>query len=347
MQGWIAVVPSTDALGATRTSWTAYTYETDDRSKKQIAPNDLLFLRDQTRLLAVARIESVTTEKREQMVAKCPVCGLAKVEVRKKSDMPYRCFHGHQFLAPVEVPQATLIHTAHFDHDCVRIVADIEPAEVRPFELTNSRHVKLKTCDISGMCGYVARRDHTVSPTLKSWLRHRTVDLGDRDGDATSPLSFSISDEQERPFHAIRLRRGAAAFRDKLITRYGPRCMISGCSVLALLEACHVGRYQGPDDNHPTNGLLLRSDLHTLFDLDLIGLNPADMEVTIHDKLVGTEYEKYAGTRLMLGGEKGIDARAVRARWEQFMRKAVGAAYQMAFVLVGLGDWYIGPALLL
>ena len=91
-----------------------------------------------------------------------------------------------------------------------------------------------------------------------------------------------------------------------LISRYGARCMISGCSVLALFEACHVGRYQGPEDSHPANGILLRSDLHTLFDLDLIGLNPTDMEVTIHTDLLGTEYEKFAGTRLLMGGSKGV-----------------------------------------
>ncbi|MEQ1934644.1 MAG: HNH endonuclease, partial [Fimbriimonadaceae bacterium] len=84
---------------------------------------------------------------------------------------------------------------------------------------------------------------------------------------------------------------------------------------------CHVSRYQGPQDNHPANGMILRSDLHTLFDLDLIGLNPADLSIAVHPDLMGTEYEKYSGTRLSLGGEKTIDMRAVRSRWELFCRR--------------------------
>ena len=320
MQCWIAVTPTSGAAQSLRVSPTAYTYETDDRSKKQIAANDLLFLRDQKRLLAVAHVESVSTEKRAQSVSTCPVCSGTKIEMRKKRDVPYRCSHGHQFAAPAEEQQLTVVHTAFFPHDFVRITAQIEPAELRPFELTNSRYVKLKLGDITGLCGYVARRDHNVGPILKGWLLSRSLQLGDRDAE-TLGGALGVVDEPDRPLQAIRARRGLVSFRDKLITRYGARCMISGCTVLALLEACHVSRYQRPEDNHPANGILLRSDLHTLFDLDLIGINPADMEVAIHSDLVNTEYQKLSGTRLMLSHERGIDMRAVRARWEQFVHK--------------------------
>ena len=325
MQCWIAVTPNDDAGPTVRPPLAAYSYETDDRSKKQIAAHDLLFLRDQKRLLAVAFVESISIEKREQAVPRCPTCGVAKVEVRKKRDLPYRCFHGHQFAAPVTAAQSTILHTAYFPHQCVRVSAQIEPAELRPFELTNSRHVKLKLSDVAGLCGYVARRDHTVAPLLKSWLRTRTLDLGDADADSLTAHPLAIFDEQERPYQAIRLRRGLGSFRDKLIARYGQRCMVSGCAVLALLEAAHVSRYQGPEDNHPANGLLLRSDLHTLFDLDLIGLNPEGLEFAVHPQLIGSEYEKFAGTRLHLNREKSVDLRAIRARWDEFSRKIIDA----------------------
>jgi len=336
MQCWIAVTPSPSAAHTPRSALTAYTYETDDRSKKQIAADDLVFLRDQRRLLAVARVESVSAEKREQVVPKCPVCGVAKIEMRKKRDLPYRCFHGHQFAVPAEARQLTVINTAHFPNDVVRIAAQIEPAELRPFEFTNSRHVKLKLGDISGLCGYVARRDHNLGPILKSWLRSRTVELADRDADAALETQLDVVCEQDRPFQAIRTRRGVHTFRDKLINRYGARCMISGCSVLALIEACHVGKYQGPEDNHPANGILLRSDLHTLFDLDLIGINPSDMQVVIHPGLKGTEYEKFAGARMMFDSEKSVDMRALRSRWEQFARKLSGLTREFAMAMCGL-----------
>ena len=337
MQCWIVTIQTDEAEQQNRRSWTSYTYETFDRSKKHIAANDLVFLRDQTRLLAVAHVERATTEKLEQTVPKCPQCGIAQIEMRKKGGIPYRCFYGHQFTAPTETSQSTTKHTVHFAHNWARIAAQIESAELRPFELTNSRHAKLKLAHIGGLCAYVARRDHTVAPLLKTWLRTHTPELGDND--AAEPVAahpMSIFDEQERPHQSIRARRGLASFRDKLINRYGSRCMISGCSVLALLEACHVSRYRGPEDNHPTNGILLRSDLHTLFDLDLIGLDPFSMTVIIDPSLVGTEYEKFAGTRLLLAGEKTIDMRAMRSRWDQFCQKARPVAHGVTFAALGL-----------
>jgi predicted restriction endonuclease len=64
------------------------------------------------------------------------------------------------------------------------------------------------------------------------------------------------------------------------------------------LEAAHLRPYRGEGDNHPSNGLLLRSDLHTLFDLGLIGINPEDHTIVIHPALRGTEYEQYDGKGL-------------------------------------------------
>jgi HNH endonuclease len=40
--------------------------------------------------------------------------------------------------------------------------------------------------------------------------------------------------------------------------------------------------YRGDHDNDPKNGLLLRTDLHTLFDLNLLGIKPDTLTVIIH-----------------------------------------------------------------
>ena len=63
------------------------------------------------------------------------------------------------------------------------------------------------------------------------------------------------------------------------------RCMVSGCQLVDLLEAAHIRPYRGENDNHPSNGLLLRADLHTLFDLDLLGIDPETLLVRLADPL--------------------------------------------------------------
>lgn len=63
------------------------------------------------------------------------------------------------------------------------------------------------------------------------------------------------------------LREGQPAFRGALILAYAGECAITGCAVTDLLDAAHIARYSGPKSNVTANGLLLRTDIHKLFDL--------------------------------------------------------------------------------
>lgn len=66
------------------------------------------------------------------------------------------------------------------------------------------------------------------------------------------------------------------------------------------LEAAHIIPYRGPQTNHPANGLLLRADMHDLFDLGLVAVETATMRLRLADELAGTKYEQYDGKRLLL-----------------------------------------------
>lgn len=48
---------------------------------------------------------------------------------------------------------------------------------------------------------------------------------------------------------------------------------MTGSRAEAVLEAAHDIGYKGPKTNRPQNRLLLRSDLHTLFDLRLVAVD--------------------------------------------------------------------------
>ena len=67
-----------------------------------------------------------------------------------------------------------------------------------------------------------------------------------------------------------------------------------------MLEAAHITPYLGPNTNHPSNGLLLRADIHTLFDLGLLTIDSASMSVVLAPSLTGTDYGRLAGTLLRL-----------------------------------------------
>lgn len=88
-------------------------------------------------------------------------------------------------------------------------------------------------------------------------------------------------DEREYAYRAIARRRGQATFRSDLLRAFDSTCAVTGCSTNDVLEAAHILPYRGPHTNRTSNGLLLRSDIHTLFDLYLLTVLP-DGSVKIH-----------------------------------------------------------------
>lgn len=100
--------------------------------------------------------------------------------------------------------------------------------------------------------------------------------------------------EDERDFaqRLIAVRRGQSSFRQGLLRAYDRTCCVSGSRVEATLEAAHIRPYLGTGSHVPGNGLLLRADLHTLFDLHLVTVMPFGT-VRVAPDLRGSEYEEF------------------------------------------------------
>lgn len=109
-----------------------------------------------------------------------------------------------------------------------------------------------------------------------------------------------LTDERERVLAAVVRRRGQPPFRRALLARYGSTCPVTGCSVEAVLEAAHIASYQGEASNHPANGLLLRSDIHTLFDLGLLAVDEDTLRVLLAPPLLEGPYARLRGQPLKL-----------------------------------------------
>jgi len=104
-------------------------------------------------------------------------------------------------------------------------------------------------------------------------------------------LNAAIAGEPEQVLRDIQKRQGQAEFRARLLEAYGNRCALSECDIADALEAAHILPYLGVAANHVQNGLLLRADLHTLFDLNLFRIDPECLKVSISPKLRKTHYE--------------------------------------------------------
>lgn len=110
----------------------------------------------------------------------------------------------------------------------------------------------------------------------------------------------TVRDGREWVLATIVRRRGQAAFRASLLAAYASTCPITGCKVEALLEAAHIIPYLGATTNHIQNGLPLRADIHTLFDLQLLAIDPETLTVLLAPTLMSSEYSKLAGRKIGL-----------------------------------------------
>jgi hypothetical protein len=126
---------------------------------------------------------------------------------------------------------------------------------------------------------------------LDSEQQKQSVD--DHDIDLAGSTQNPIEEIQQR---AIKTRRGQPDFRKRLIAAYR-KCAVTGCAITSVLEAAHIIPHADETDWHVDNGLLLRADIHTLFDLRLLSVN-SDYQIHVSNKLLGSEYESLKGQRI-------------------------------------------------
>ena len=93
-------------------------------------------------------------------------------------------------------------------------------------------------------------------------------------------------------------RVGQQNFRKMVLKIYKSKCCITNCVETSLLEAAHIIPYMGEHSNNVLNGLVLRVDIHRLFDKFLISINPSNFKVVVAPSVQDTYYRSLAGKTL-------------------------------------------------
>lgn len=90
-------------------------------------------------------------------------------------------------------------------------------------------------------------------------------------------------------WQGILQRRGPEELRQKLLAAYGGKCAVSGADAEAALEAVLIDP-EGPAE--PSNALLLRADLRTLFELNLLRVHPKTRKVILAEPVMNGAYAR-------------------------------------------------------
>lgn len=117
----------------------------------------------------------------------------------------------------------------------------------------------------------------------------------------------------------IRPRLGQGAFRIIVTDNYARRCAVTGERTLPALDAAHIRPYVEHGEHEPSNGLLLRRDIHSLFDRGYVTVTPArrfEVSRRIRDEFEnGRDYYAMHGAAIRVPDRSELQPDSDALRW--------------------------------
>lgn len=90
----------------------------------------------------------------------------------------------------------------------------------------------------------------------------------------TAAGGTSLFEQHVKRFAQVEIRTQQGRFREAVFRACEGRCVVSNCDVPEALEAAHLrGRHWKQEHNSADDGILLRRDLHALYDNELLRIN--------------------------------------------------------------------------
>lgn len=302
-----------------------YRYDSRVPNHKQLAEGDVVFIRDALHVLGAARIESVVAAEGAKLERRCPACNAVNVRERSTMLPRWRCSKCKaEFSEPLENIVDVTTYTARFDQSFRSAPKGITASALKKAAVAPNDQLAIERLEPGVLRSLMAKLFPSADDLFVQAALGKTLTPLDADSPpAIEPDSQYLpweGDQRELVLRAIRARRGQAKFRKKLIESHGGKCMITGCALLDLLEAAHIQPYKGAPDNDIRNGLLLRADLHTLFDLNLMAIDPSTFEVAFSTGAREAGYGHLHGLKLVLAGELAPSKAALQRRWDTYSK---------------------------
>ena len=113
------------------------------------------------------------------------------------------------------------------------------------------------------------------------------------------------ADERVRVLAETVKRERQEVFRYELISAYEGSCAVTGFATQEVLQAAHIDPYRGVKSQIVTNGMLLRSDIHLLYDSHLLTVLPDSFKIQVSEAVRDKAYQDLDGCTIRLPKNKG------------------------------------------
>jgi hypothetical protein len=245
-----------------------YVYDTTVPNGRYITPGDLAVVRDNRIVFGAGWIDSIEAAPGRKVRYRCPSCTSTDFKYRSKRQLAFRCAAcTTEFDVPAEEELTVHVFTANYSRTW-------RPAD-RPFP-----KVALgSACTSKSQQHAIRRLDVTLlRPVLETYLVTGEPWWGTQ----------VREDERIPGGHSVGLsktRVGQQRFREAMLGQYGEACAFTGRQPPGALEAAHLYFYSKNPEHDLKGGLLLRRDLHALFDRWLITIDPDTWSIQLAPEL--------------------------------------------------------------
>ena len=250
-----------------------YVYDNKVKNSRYVKIGDFAVIQDSDYVLGAGWVDSIEVMQQAKARYRCPHCENTDIKKRSTKNPAYWCSGCHKpFDAPVAEKLDVETYTANYSRtfrfsDRYFPVTSLEPVFVAKAKQNSIRELK-----IAQLIPLLELNFMGTGP----WWDAQVSKDGAIPGGRKPGLSKN--------------RIGQQRFREALLARYGEVCAFTGPQPPAILEAAHLVPFMEVPEHDVKGGLLLRRDLHTLFDDFLITIDPGNWSIWIAPELMQFSY---------------------------------------------------------
>ena len=240
-----------------------YVYDSNVAHHADVQTGDLAVIRDDKVVLGTGRIDGIQVGTTYKIRQRCPNCRSTSYKFRTSSALPFRCSACTAEFAETDKSDVRQVRTYAADYSATWRAADnlFPAASLTAAYMSRAVQHSIRQLD-----------PKLLRPVLRSHL--------------IPDVWWSSAENASGPGGGFTIilsksRLGQQRFREEMLGRYGPRCAITGPQPPETLEAAHIRSFSSSPRHDRDNGLLLRRDLHALFDRSLIAVDPRTWTIQV------------------------------------------------------------------
>lgn len=257
-----------------------YSWDSKVPNWRRLSAGDPIALWDKKKLLGISVIEQIDTSEGHKLLNRCPFCRTTRISARKNHLPKFRCMRCKQNFEEglSEFVQVQLFR-ARYDAAWVPLDGVLLGHELRELTFNQGDINAMRTLDWAAFEKALSERG---SGTAASRVSTR-ADIN------WHGMTLEVDGFTQ---NLARVRRGQASFREHLIESQGHRCAFTGPAPGRALEAGHLYSYAQLGTHFEHGGLMLRRDVHALFDAGDLSVDPTTLRIDVSSKL--EKFPQYA-----------------------------------------------------